>query len=287
MQKINVQNVFAIDSASSNDAGTYDVIITDSCTNKTTSNLATLTVNPVTAITTQPSGQTKIVGQAVTFSVTAQGTNLTYQWRRNGTAISTATGSSYTIPAAAFTDAGTYDVIVTGGCGTVNSTVVTLTVNNPIPAITVLNPGNISAGVATFTLNITGTNFVSGTVVRWNGQPRETKFVSSTLVTATIPAADIVAVGTSQITVINPSPGGGESNSLSFNIFSGYEADLSPRPNGKRNGTVTISDWVQAGRFVIGLDAPEVVVERMPDPLGDVDEQPGMRAEALLHIDEA
>lgn len=33
-----------------------------------------------------------------------------------------------------------------------------------------------------------------------------------------------------------------------------YEADLSPRPNGKRNGKVTLSDWVQVGRFVAGLD---------------------------------
>jgi uncharacterized protein (TIGR03437 family) len=34
----------------------------------------------------------------------------------------------------------------------------------------------------------------------------------------------------------------------------GYEADVAPRPNGSNDGTVTISDWVQAGRFVAGLD---------------------------------
>lgn len=35
---------------------------------------------------------------------------------------------------------------------------------------------------------------------------------------------------------------------------SGYEADVAPRPNG--NGSVTVTDWVQIGRFVAGQDAP-------------------------------
>jgi hypothetical protein len=34
----------------------------------------------------------------------------------------------------------------------------------------------------------------------------------------------------------------------------GYEADVSPRPNGNNNGTVTVTDWTQVGRFVAGLD---------------------------------
>jgi hypothetical protein len=34
----------------------------------------------------------------------------------------------------------------------------------------------------------------------------------------------------------------------------GYEGDVAPRPNG--NGTVTITDWVQIGRFVAGQDTP-------------------------------
>ncbi|MBS1791411.1 MAG: NF038122 family metalloprotease [Acidobacteria bacterium] len=37
-------------------------------------------------------------------------------------------------------------------------------------------------------------------------------------------------------------------------LASGYEADVAPRPNG--NGSVTITDWVQIGRFVAGQDAP-------------------------------
>jgi hypothetical protein len=37
-------------------------------------------------------------------------------------------------------------------------------------------------------------------------------------------------------------------------INTGYEADVTPRPNGKGNATVAITDWVQVGRFTAGLD---------------------------------
>jgi uncharacterized protein (TIGR03437 family) len=38
-------------------------------------------------------------------------------------------------------------------------------------------------------------------------------------------------------------------------ISAGYEADVTPRPTGNNNGSVTVSDWVQVGRFIAGLDA--------------------------------
>ncbi len=40
----------------------------------------------------------------------------------------------------------------------------------------------------------------------------------------------------------------------SIRIGLGFEGDVSPRPSGQNNGTVTITDWVQIGRFVAGLD---------------------------------
>ncbi len=38
--------------------------------------------------------------------------------------------------------------------------------------------------------------------------------------------------------------------------FEGYEADVAPRPNGNNDGTVTVADWVQMGRFVAAMDTP-------------------------------
>jgi hypothetical protein len=93
-------------------------------------------------------------------------------------------------------------------------------------------------------------------VVLWNDIDRPTTFVNDTQITAQITAADISAPGSAGITVFNPEPGGGLSDPpVIFTInTAGLEADVAPRPNG--NGGVSISDWVQAGRFAVGLDVP-------------------------------
>ncbi|MDX2033601.1 MAG: cohesin domain-containing protein [Blastocatellia bacterium] len=44
-------------------------------------------------------------------------------------------------------------------------------------------------------------------------------------------------------------------------IIGGYEADVTPRPIGKRDGTVSINDWVMTGRFAAGLDIAAVGAE--------------------------
>jgi hypothetical protein len=73
------------------------------------------------AIMVQPAGATQTVGQGVNFSVTATGEGLTYQWRKNGAEVPGATGASYTITSVQASDAGSYDVVVTGTCGSVTS----------------------------------------------------------------------------------------------------------------------------------------------------------------------
>src|SRR5207249_1389587 len=54
--------------------------------------------------------------------------------------------------------------------------------------------------------------------VNWNGAPLATSFVSSTQLTATVPASLVATAGTASITVANPSPGGGTSNAQTFTI---------------------------------------------------------------------
>ena len=75
------------------------------------------------------------------------------------------------------------------------------------------------AGGPAFTLTVNGTGFEPDAVVRWNGADRPTVFVSSTSLTAAIPASDIASVGTAAIIVFNPGAGGRTSNSLSFNVL--------------------------------------------------------------------
>ncbi len=64
-------------------------------------------------ITTQPAALTEFVsGTAVTLSVSATGTELAYQWYKDGKAVSRANASTLKIAAAAAGDAGTYTVTV-------------------------------------------------------------------------------------------------------------------------------------------------------------------------------
>ncbi len=73
-------------------------------------------------------------------------------------------------------------------------------------------------GGAAFTLTVTGTNFVSGSVVQWAGTALTTTFVSATSLTASVPASDLTTTGTLDVIVINPTPGGGNSVAKTFSI---------------------------------------------------------------------
>jgi hypothetical protein len=90
-------------------------------------------------ITVQPSNQTVTAGATATFSVTATGSGLTYQWRRNGTPIGGATSSSYTTPATTVSGGSAnngdlYSVVVTGDTApAATSSNATLTVNAGSP----------------------------------------------------------------------------------------------------------------------------------------------------------
>lgn len=73
-------------------------------------------------IAAQPAAASAITGASATFSVSATGPELKYQWRKNGVAITGATGSSYTTGALAASDHGTdYSVVVSNADGNVAS----------------------------------------------------------------------------------------------------------------------------------------------------------------------
>src|SRR3989442_2110561 len=69
---------YTIASVTTASAGSYDVVVSGTCTPAATSTAATLTVNTPPSITSNPTGATKCVGESVTFSVTATGTGLAY-----------------------------------------------------------------------------------------------------------------------------------------------------------------------------------------------------------------
>lgn len=103
-------------------------------------------------------------------------------------------------------------------CADVLTTAYTVAASNPAPSITSLTPASANAGGVAFTLTVNGSNFVNGAKVRWNGTDRTTTFVNGGQLTASIPAADIVAAGNKTVTAFNPAPGGGTSNGLNFSV---------------------------------------------------------------------
>jgi len=120
---------------------------------------------------------------------------------------------------------GATDVVITATDKLISGTSNPFTVNNPAPTVTDLNPVSAAAGGPAFPLTVNGTHFVGGSTVHWDGAARATTFVSSTQLTAAITASDIATAGTINVTVVNPTPGGGTSNALPFEV-----AEIGPIP---------------------------------------------------------
>lgn len=116
----------------------------------------------VPTISAQPASRTASLGEAVTFTVGASGTGLSYQWQRNGANIAGATTASYTLSSVAQSDNGaTFRVIVSNASGNATSVNATLTVNaNRPPTARILTPtdGSLYRGGQTISFSGTGTD---------------------------------------------------------------------------------------------------------------------------------
>ena len=89
---------------------------------------------------------------------------------------------------------------------------------NPVPSITSLSPSSATAGDPTLTLTVSGSNFITGSVVQWNGSNRPTTYGSGTQLTAVISQTDLTTAGSANVTVVNPAPGGGTSAPATFTV---------------------------------------------------------------------
>jgi len=123
--------------------------------------------------------------------------------------------------------------------------------NSGAATLTSLGPNGATVGGPTFTLTVSGTNFVSGATVQWNGSPLSTSFVSGTQLTAAVPASLIANVGTASVTVVNP--GSIASNALTFSInpvTGGGPAVTSLSPASAIAGGSTLSLTVFGSNFL-------------------------------------
>ncbi len=217
-------------------AGTVSVRVMKS--DSTTSGTLTLTITggsggsfSLTAIS--PSA---VAANSPAFTLTATGVGFVSgaSITLNGTAVATtfdsATQLHATVPAADVVAAGTVTVGVTNpDKSTTNTLPLTVIAGGlgPAPTLTSINPNTSPNGItADLTLTATGTNFVSGSTVMWNGVAMATTFGSSTQLTATIPKSEFnipasffdptTGTATEQVFVLNPDST--VSNELPFTI---------------------------------------------------------------------
>jgi len=144
--------------------------------------------------------------------------------------------------------------------------------SNPTPTLVSALDPSVPAGWPGFQLMVNGTDFVAASVLQWNGMNRATTVISSTELKAAVPADQLAFPGAAQISVINPSPGGGISSPLSIQVQavppdaigvierSDIGTDLS-EPNGNSNSAAVSGD----GRFVVFLSSASNLVPNTPD----------------------
>jgi hypothetical protein len=81
--------------------------------------------------------------------------------------------------------------------------------SNPVPIVTSYSPVSLAAASSNATLTVTGSSFIPSTQVRLNGTALAQTASSGSSITATIPAAMRSVGAILNLTVVNPTPGGG------------------------------------------------------------------------------
>lgn len=90
---------------------------------------------------------------------------------------------------------------------------------NPVPVVSSISPLTAQTGGQSFTLQVSGLGFSPASVVDLNGQPLATSYTDYTTLSATVPSSSLSNAAELPVTVVNPAPGGGTSNSFPLNVY--------------------------------------------------------------------
>ncbi len=208
----------------------YNVVVAGAYAPTDTSNFVSLTVNPVTSISSQPTNQAVCNGNTASFVVGAVGGSLTYQWRIgtvnlvNGGHITGANTATLTInPATGADSSQKYNVVIVGACAPSDTSLnVSLTINS-VTSVNAVSNQTLCANTSTATVNFSGG--VAGTTYSWsnsntgiglglNGTGNLNSFVATNLLTTPITATITVTptvgscngASTSFTITVNPTP---------------------------------------------------------------------------------
>jgi hypothetical protein len=180
---------------------------------------------PSITVTVSPSTANIRTGDSFLFTDTVSGTtNKAVTWSVNGTTGGSATlgtistSGNYTAPAA-LPNPNTITVRATSAADASASGSSNVTLLNPTPVLTGINPASVGTG--NFVLTATGSKFVSGAQVFLGATPMQTTFVSTTQLTA---MGTVSTAGTYAISVTNPAPGSSSSSSVNLQVTGSTQA---------------------------------------------------------------
>ena len=144
----------------SGNAGTYALVVTNSCGSSTGSSTTTLQLQPTPAVATI-ADQTVCVGSTLNVPpvyTNVSGPNVTYQWYFEGNVLNNQTAAQLNISNITTSQAGRYFVTVSNGCNPVTSPAFNVTVLN-LPTIQTQPAAQTEACTATgFTLSVSANN---------------------------------------------------------------------------------------------------------------------------------
>jgi len=205
-----------------------------------------VSVSPNSALAGGPATTITVVG--TDFASGAQ-----VDW--NGVSLKTtdvsATELTATVPVADLQAPGTDSVtVVNPGTGGGTSNAVTVTVKSPTVTLGSLSLNVATAGGGATTISVTGSGFLSGIQVEWNGVALKTTYVSSTKLTATIPASDLTTAGSYTIAVINPGSGSVTGNTATFTVDNPAPTLSSLSPNSATAGAAGATVTLTGAKFV-------------------------------------
>jgi hypothetical protein len=243
---------------------TYTVAVTtDGCT---ANQSVILEVSTGPNITQQPVAQGICAGAMASFTVTANGPGLTYQWRKDGVDIPAATNATaitanLILNGVSTADAGTYDVVIGATCGLPVTSAGALLTIKPVPTAAASSNSPVCEGSA---LNLSGTTDL-GTEFSWTG-PLSFSATTQNASIATLTlamAGDYTFLATLNgctsapavaTVVVNPQPSNIVVSSSSTTICNGSSIDLSASSTGNFFNVVNLLDPTGNGGFASGGD---------------------------------
>ncbi len=217
-----------------------------------------LTNSPTTPAISALSASSAIAGSpgfvlTVTGSGFLSGAAVLWNGSSRVTTVISSTSLNASITASDIASAGNDQVTVANPAPFVGpSNALPFTVLNPVPTLFTLSPSSATSGSSSFSLTVSGANFVNGAAVWWNGSPRSTTFTSSTSLSASITTADVATGGTFPVTVVNPAPDAGVSAALNFTVNNLVPALSSLSTTSAPAGTAGVVVTITGSGFVNG-----------------------------------